>query len=44
MLQNNGLDYPSLEKEHEEYLSQLVKTVKKEMNPPTWKPMVISND
>ena len=44
MLQNNGLDYPSLEKEHEEYLSQLVKTVKKEMNPPTWKPMVITND
>ena len=44
MLQNNGLDYLSLEKEHEEYLSQLIKTVKKEMNPPTWKPMVITND
>lgn len=44
MLQNNGLDYPSLEQEHEEYLSTLIKTVKKEMNPPTWKPMVITND
>ena len=44
MLQNNGLDYLSLEKEHEEYLSTLIKTVKKEMNPPTWKPMVITNE
>jgi hypothetical protein len=41
ILAKNGLDYLSLQKDFEDRLSLLAKAVRKEMNPPRWKPMLV---